>query len=239
VKPSLSTALLLAAIVVSIPQHAFALVGFYWAQSVDGTVVDAETKLPIAGATVLAHWAAVEGVPEGSSLIGQIAVVEARTDESGRFHLVGWGPRFSGRPWGKFREDAPGIFVFSPSYKYWRGSNELGANDLIAPWTSLKSDWNQKTIELQRFYGNAFRYAEHLQPLGEKIQDLIRYEPRAPCIWKQMPLMLGALERQWKEFQQQKAWAFHSPVGELIANQASYEKKGCGSVDAFLGQLDK
>lgn len=74
----------------SLPTHA-GLTFYYSADPIEAKVIDAETKQPLEGVTVVAHWELVYGTPGGSSPAGQLTAMEAVTDHDGKFHFPGWG----------------------------------------------------------------------------------------------------------------------------------------------------
>src|SRR5690348_13390482 len=62
---------------------------YYSAEPITAWVVDAETKQPLAGVNVVAHWQ-LEGGLEGGNNIGQMMVMEAVTDTAGKFSFPAW-----------------------------------------------------------------------------------------------------------------------------------------------------
>lgn len=62
----------------------------YSAGPTHGTVLDAETKQPIAGAIVVAQWVLEGGMHWGE--VGLLKIGESATDESGVFRIEEWGP---------------------------------------------------------------------------------------------------------------------------------------------------
>lgn len=147
----------------------------YSAESIEAWVVDAETKQPIEGAVVVAHW-----VLEGPTLVdikvrqaGDLVVLEAVTDKDGRFHFPGWGPI---RHWGRSRLTYldPELIVFKSGYEYRRLANPITKEAIEGkPYPIRRSQWNGKTIELKKFSGTA---KQRLQMLEKSIPSLGRRE---------------------------------------------------------------
>lgn len=75
--------------------------------------MDNESKLPVAGAVVVAQWRAYQGSHGYSELFRLEEVV---TDAQGRFQLRAWGP--TKRPKGRLTDEDPRISIYKPGYKY-------------------------------------------------------------------------------------------------------------------------
>jgi hypothetical protein len=63
----------------------------YTAKPTHGFIIDADTRRPIEGAVVVAHWDLEFGLEGGSAFAW--VVMETVTDKQGRFEFAGWGPR--------------------------------------------------------------------------------------------------------------------------------------------------
>src|SRR5947209_3399798 len=64
----------------------------YSAEPITATVVDADTKEPLEGVVVVAHWE-MKGGLEGGNVEGEVMIMEAVTDAQGKFHFPAWGPK--------------------------------------------------------------------------------------------------------------------------------------------------
>lgn len=120
--------------------------GFYSADEITATVVDADTKAPLAGVHVIAEWAVRGGMNYGD-VVGYMNVMEAVTDQDGRFHFPGWGPRPNFH-FGEIRQAAPALILFKSGYQY--TSMENNGNSLDAAPHATRSDWNHQTITMKR-----------------------------------------------------------------------------------------
>lgn len=184
--------------------------------------------------TVMAHWEVeVGGLADEHWCIAQTAVVEAITDRNGRFEIPGWGPRYAGCLFGGFSYRSPRILLFKSGYRHWIGENgRLGSSYDYS--YAQNSDWNGRTIQMQKFYGKAEDYAKSLRRFSSDLSRFIEKD----CLWKKIRLMLRALYRQDQEFLALGYKQFGSPHGVLVANRERYSKM-CGSVDEFLDELAK
>jgi hypothetical protein len=63
----------------------------YWAEAIEAWVVDADSGRPLDGVIVVAHWELRYGLEGGGT--HQLMVMEAVTDQQGRFHFPAWGPK--------------------------------------------------------------------------------------------------------------------------------------------------
>ena len=197
---------------------------YYSADPITGTVVDADTKQPLAGVNVLASWTAYGGGLEGGNLTGHAMVLEAVTDENGKFSLPGWGPKrlnFSGL----IRNNEPLLVLFKSGYKAQGWSN----SDAMHPAPHhMQSEWNGKTLELKKFEGSADEYAQDLSLfLGSLIESFAMPEE---CNLKAIPKFLLALDQQHQEFARQ-----HTKINVRSVNglSESYRRK-CGSLEQYV-----
>lgn len=124
----------------------------YFARSIEGRVIDAETGKPIEGAVVVATWETAMlslDTKTGPTLY----VHETTTDGDGRYRIRGWGPkpRAPLTTLNPYRD--PAITIFKSRYK-----NKVLSNNHLARsiWSPIRdSDWDGQTVELDRFTGNA------------------------------------------------------------------------------------
>lgn len=204
---------------------------YYKAEPIEAWVVDAETKQPLEGVIVVAHWQ-LKGGLEGGNPVGQMMIMETVTDAKGRFYFPGWGPKLRSLR-GDIKDQSPGILLFKSGHKY-RGlqnktTNKTIRGDLDLP---LKSDWDKKMIELQRFKGTTEEYANHIHSLDNDL-EWARYGEN--CEWKQVPVMLVALHRMSESFSSQgvklRGWQIGATIRKVteVGNQ-----KRCGSADDFF-----
>ena len=202
----------------------------YSAEPIEGWVVDAETGKPLEGVNIVAHWQLRGGVMEDNP-IAQIHIDEAITDQNGRYAFKGWGPKFA--LLGHLRSESPGLIFFKSGYKY------LGLLNMLGNSTS-KSDWNKKTVKMERFKGTLKEYAEYLS--STSLSSLWYIGFAAPtggksgrhCGFTSFPQMLRALDKLESEYR--AAGITHGTVvSDLKSSDNLLKDTGCGSVFDILG----
>lgn len=201
---------------------------YYTAEPIEAWVVDAETKKPLGGVIVVAHWQ-LKGGLEGGNPVGQMMVMETVTDTKGRFYFPGWGPKL--RPWyGELKDQSPGMLLFKGGYEYQdllnHTTNKTIRGDLEIP---LRSIWDKKTIEMERFEGTMEEWAEHVHQLDNALGWARRYGEN--CEWKQIPQMLVAIHRLGKQFESQ---GVNLRVGSIQKITDVSKQKQCGSAEDFF-----
>lgn len=208
----------------------------YSAEAIEAKVVDAETKKPLEGAVVVAHW-----VLEESTIIsfkvrqaGDLMILETVTDKEGKFTFPAWGPiqHWKGS---RLTYMDPEILVFKNDYEYRRLNNYDSASpeQRAGKAVSLRrSEWNGKTIELKPFKGSMEEYAEHVHQLDNDL-EWARYGES--CEWQKVPRMLATLHRQSEQFTAKgvklKGWQIGARIRKVtdVGNQ-----KQCGPAEAFF-----
>jgi len=208
----------------SLSSHAFV----YSAEPIEGWAADAETGKPIEGVIVVAHWQ-LEGGFEGGSPVNELKILEAVTDQNGRYSLPAWGPRFALS--GRLGSKSPEILMFKQGYKF-----QLLNNDWYQDRDTSKSDWDKKTVKLERFYGTLAQYAEVLASLSSSLWVAgvdVGDRSGSYCGWKSFPRMLRALDRLEAELRTAGV-AQGTVVSSLKANSKYLANKGCGSVSEIL-----
>lgn len=214
----------------------------YSAEPIEAWVVDAESGQPVEGVVVVAHWQ-LEGGLEGGNNLGQMMVMEAVTDQAGKFSFPAWGPKkvpddFS---WAtsnaRLKNMDPEMLLFKNGYKYLRLQNDKPLEELggMKPYVRT-SEWNGKTVKMVKFKGSLREYAQHLNYLDGYLERTAVSE-YGYCEWKNIPLMILAIGKQSKIFE--TANISHSSIyNSLLPNEEAYARKGCGSVNEFLkGQV--
>ena len=188
-------------------------------------LVDSDTDQPVEGAIVVAHWEILGGL-EGLNPVGQAKVMEAVTDKNGVISFPSWW-RIP-RELGGIQNARPELLIFKDGYKYIRLANETRPtfmDELV-----LRSDWNGRTLKLERFKGSQQAYAKELARL-----DSAMYFARwtGNCEWKRTPRMLVALDRANAEF---------ASMGLELAPRTIHsaadvdDTKQCGSARQFFSE---
>ncbi len=194
----------------------------YHAEPIEGWVVDAETNQPLEGVNIVAHWQLRGGVMEDNP-IAQIHIDEAVTDRNGRYAFKGWGPKFA--LLGHLRDETPGLMFFKSGYKYFGTSNMPGSD-------TSKSDWNKKTVKLEKFKGTLAEYAKHVGRLNSELTSIGQVWGD-PCGWESFLSMIHALDVQAAEFE--RAGFNYGSVGSRIrSNAKNLQAAGCGSMEEIL-----
>jgi len=196
----------------------------YSAEAIEGWVVDAETGKPMEGVIVVAHWQ-LKGGFEGGNPVGQLKILESVTEPNGRYSFAAWGPKFA--LMGHLRSESPEILMFKKGYKF------LGlSNNWYRDRDTSKSDWNGKSVKLERFDGTPAEYAKHLGRLNSDLW-YFGYADGEPCGWESFPKMLAALDAQDAEFRQQGI-NYGSIVSRLQSNASRLKSAGCRSVNEVI-----
>jgi hypothetical protein len=211
---------------VSLPAHAFTL--YYTADPIEAKVIDADTKQPLEGVVVVAHWELVLSSPGGDSPAGQLMVMEAVTDKNGTFRIPGWGPKLAIRSHLSDYRD-PELLLFKSGYEYRGLNNALTGEDRGA---HRRSDWDGKTIDMKLFKGTEEEYAEQVYKLDGNF-DTIR--DGKDCEWKKIPRMLVALDRMREHFDKEGIKVPGWQIGARIrkATDVGNQKK-CGSAADYF-----
>ena len=204
---------------------------FYSAEAIEGSVADAETGRPLEGVIAVAHWR-LNGGFEGGTPIKELQILEAVTDPNGRYSFPAWGPRFAST--GYLEEYAPSILFFKPGYKFLRVNN-----DHWYPGRDMsRSDWNGRTVKLERFRGTLPEYAQHMSPFNDELWIAgfaVGYHSGDPCGWKSFPKMLKAMDEL--EEQLKPLRLMHRTVAaQLRAAEVQLRAAGCGTVTDLIGK---
>ena len=127
----------------------------YSAKPVQGILVDAQTGEPLMGVIVVAQWIMHE---PGKGSWRRLHVFETTTDSRGNYLIPGWGPkRNAWYPWTRLRDRDPEISFFKRGYSPFTIQNRWDRNE------SMRfSEWDEKTIKLQKFTGTLEEWAREL-----------------------------------------------------------------------------
>ncbi len=118
----------------------------YWAEAIDGRVIDAETGAPVEGAVVVADWKLYGGGIGRGGHRESLFVEETATDASGEFTFGKWGPKK--RPAYAVLDTAPWLVIFKAGYQHRFLPNSADSNEAVR-----RSDWNGRTVQLRLFSG--------------------------------------------------------------------------------------
>ncbi|MHB9118459.1 MAG: hypothetical protein ACYC2R_09320 [Burkholderiales bacterium] len=214
----------------------------YSAEPIEAWVVDAETGKPLEGVIVTANWQLEIGTPGGNIPAGQMMVMETVTDKNGRLSFPGWGPEpIPDRPKSKSsRENTlldyllssephlvnrdPQLLFFKSGYKYVGLENKFTRD--YNKGSLRRSDWNSKTIKMEKFRGTLEEYAHYLVDLDISLGFAYRGES---CEWMQVPRMIAAMDKEGRRFKENHIVFYSIKNSEDVPGQ---EK--CGSAKEFF-----
>ena len=183
---------------------------FYASERIEAVVVDADTQRPVPGAVVVAVWRQVDVRIEcwADRLFG---TSEVRTDASGRFTILRWGPRLSS-PQAFIDSRSPELWVLKRGYLVGFFDNTGAQQPMISlmeqahslasvAYVTLppnktpgstrgararaaggSSLWNGKTLHLRR-PGSELNLAESLAAANPFERDLSRKLTPLPMYW--------------------------------------------------------
>lgn len=210
------------------------------ADSVDATLVDADTGQPLAEVPVVAYWEVKAGSITGDSLpCGVASVEEAVTDKNGKFHIPGWGPVKGAC--GDMPQRDPELFAFKSGYTPLRIMNNLIFSTPTVEHSI--SDWNGKTIKMEKYPDLDLRkvsgdsYEARFDEFNSSLEIFI-IDMAGGCNWKKIPHMLRVLSEQQKLFNE-AGTPNGSITSELVTVDQSMQKDApqCGSPKAFVEGL--
>lgn len=173
----------------------------YSARPTYGFVVDAETRRPIEGAVVLAHWDLEFGLEGGSAY--SWVVMETLTNAEGRFDFPAWGPRrvpdfLPGEA--RLKGHDPLVVFFKLGYQGIAQTQSQASKDYRRPKEFPTAgpavrEWylNGETFHYRPAGNDEQRMAEELQSFSLELDHL----PGSPCIFFDIPRSFRALEQAY------------------------------------------
>lgn len=219
-KRSISYLFLILACVTTLPACAGLM---YSAEPMEARVVDAESKKSLEGVIVVAHWELERGTVGGSVPAGQLMVMEAVTNKTGKFAFPGFGPKPAVTSHLVHKD--PELILFKSGYRYLVLTNEYSGDIKLRTRAVRRSEWNGKTIELKPFKGSLEEYEKHLAFLKTSLGFAYNGEN---CEWKLVPRMLVSQHRE--KLRLDKAGIFNTVRSvDSVAGQ-----KQCGSAKEFF-----
>jgi hypothetical protein len=211
----------------------------YAAEAITATVVDAQTRKPVEGALVIAHWIATDVIAIAAHEVGTVEILEAITDSAGKFHFDAWGPKdYVGA--GMLGASDPDITVFKRGYEpLWVGngryetppSKDASQRKTGAVRSSL---WNGETLTLKPFKGSTEQFAR--LSYGPVVSDLMSL--KSPCAWTRIPRAIAYLEEE-RQAIRKSGGEVSSLRGDLLSNDEYFVKHGCPSPRKVLGEAVK
>lgn len=201
----------------------------YSAKAITAHVIDAETKQPLEGVIVVAHWQ-LRGGGEGKGEVGQIMVLETVTDQTGTFHFPAWGPKKVLPPItinALLEEQDPEILFFKDGYRFAHVSNfDLRTETDFRNQSLRASQYDGKTIEMMKVQGTLSSGA--VTDMNLRLDPLDAY-----CAWRNVPLLIEAIRKETEALHRRGDYT-GTFYDHLVNNEAYELKEGCGSVQQFV-----
>lgn len=165
-----------------------AAVDVYNMQGMEGVVVDKATGEPIEGVMIVEVWEAGGGF-EGHT-VDYLPLQEAVTDRNGRYEFPARGSRHVEE--GFLKPSTPRLIYFKPGYTFFSKRNRYHPDRRFE--FNRRSDWHQKTIELEKFEGTPEQQAKQLERFSSVLGD---FTGRGGwCIWIGIPKTLHLVRRE-------------------------------------------
>ncbi len=162
----------------------------YWAEPIEGRVIDGRTKAPLKDVVVLAEWKLIGGW-EGHAF-DLFNVDEAVTDDDGRYHIPAWGPLPQATR-GDLDPGTPTLTFFKSGYVMKGLTNFHEYNHEQSQDTPVrKSFWNGRTILLEPVEtGFASHQVLGIQPFLYGLGEI-----KERCWWKRAPHFVRAVDAE-------------------------------------------
>ena len=199
----------------------------YSAASIEGWVVDAETGKPVGDVVVLAHWQLRSTLIE-PQIIGELTILETKTDSNGRFYFPAWGPKIMWTPYARLSNADPHIMFLKQGYQFHSVLNDSVVGPIDREKPIRTSQWNGKQIPMKSFHGNEAAAAREFY-LSE-IRRLLG--SGKDCEWKEMPLTVAYVLREGTRLKK----ALGTDV-YLFDPQSFSHQDRCGSAQAWVDAL--
>ncbi len=140
----------------------------YSAKPIRGLVVDAESGKPLEGVIVVVQWVLKVATVGGQNPRSHLEVSETVTGSGGTYTFPGWGPKpnpvtidlSKGYLCCFLDSWAPQLSFFKPGYTPITVVNRYESNDPVRT-----SEWDGKTVKLQKLTGAPDEWAKHLRSL--------------------------------------------------------------------------
>jgi hypothetical protein len=175
----------------------------YSAKPTLGFIIDAETRQPVEGAVVVAHWDLEYGL-EGSSTFAWV-VMEAVTDRQGRFDFAGWGPRkvpdFLPSE-ARLKDRDPRVVFFKVGYQGIAQTQSQADKDYARP-----HEFPTRGASVREWYlnGETFHYRpakNDAKRLAQEVQSfnlVLEYMRGPPCLFFDIPRSFLAFKKAYEQ----------------------------------------
>jgi hypothetical protein len=206
--------------------HGCAVADVYNMQGMEGRVVDKATQQPLEGVMVVEVWE-VGGGFEGHT-VDYLPLGEAETDSIGRYSFPARGAGNVSE--GFLKEYTPRLIFFKPGYVFFSKGNRYHPDRRFE--YNRRSDWDGKTIEMEKFEGSPQEWAKELERFGGVLGNLNRGEW---CGWMGIPRTLSLLHKEYLGLRQQGIRASVAIGAPWVID----ELKECPSSDQFFEAYEK
>jgi hypothetical protein len=206
----------------------------YSAEPITGWVVDADTGKPLEGVIVTANWAVSEGNLAGTNQGGQLQILETVTDQAGRYHFPGWGPkRLPPKKNGWWVDqyignEDPGLVFFKGGYELDSRRNVL-VSERNRSW-KRHSDWDGKTIKLKFIGADEKEYVKDLSFASNTLGFALSADG---CEWQKIPRMLAAQLKESEKYRKPGTFTLMLSISDIPVLPK------CGSPQDFLKEYLK
>jgi hypothetical protein len=175
----------------------------YSAKPTYGFIVDAQTRQPVPGVVVLAHWDLEYGLEGGSAYAWVLK--EAVTDAQGRFDIPGWGPSKVPEflPSGaRLKDRDPRVVFFKLGYEGIAQTVAQAGKEYDRPRDfptrgAAVREWylNGETFQYRPAGGDARRIAQGAQAFNLELS----YLRGGPCPFAEIPRSFLALKAAYEQ----------------------------------------
>jgi hypothetical protein len=170
----------------------------YSAKEIRVTVVEAETGKPLEGAIVVAQWVLFMSNPVHGDHGPRLYVTEAITNAEGKLYIPGWGPKPNPRyPFTSLIDRDPMLSFLKPGFRPLVIQNRWDRNDSVR-----FSEWDGKTIKLERFIGTDAEWAKELTIF----QGWLAWGWKEVMDWRWMPRTVLAVEQERQKLEQKRVY---------------------------------
>lgn len=196
----------------------------YSAQSIEGWVVDADTKQPVEGVVVDARWDLVYGMEGG--YVFPMTIMETVTDKHGRFFFPAWGPKEIPEKLpseARLKNSDPELQLFKSGYKWQVVRNDRPITSMGGHGASVRSsDWNGKKIPLIQLRAT--------QEDPAILPDFPNFDFVHICEWKEVPRMVVETVRERERLEKLKI----PFIGSISKIDDLPRQDICGSAKSFF-----
>lgn len=201
--------------------HGCAVADIYNMQGMEGGVVDKATKQPLEGVMVIEVWE-VGGGFEGHT-VDYLPLGEAETDSIGRYSFPARGAGKVSE--GFLKEYTPRLIFFKPGYVFFSKGNRYHPDRRFE--YNRRSDWDGKTIEMEKFEGTAQEWAKEVGRFSSVLAD---FTGRGGwCIWMGIPRTLRVVRHEDLRLGKMGL----RPRADISAPWVMGELGKCATFDAF------